>query len=424
MKSKLFATAAAFLLAATASAFSAERVKFEMWHGLTGDLGGVVDQVCKRFNDSQADYEIICTSQGSYDNALQNAIAAYRAKKNPTIVQIFDAGTLDLLLSEAYVPARKLMADNGYKINWEDYVPAISNYYANSKGELNSFPFNSSTAMMYWNKDAFAKIGKTEAPKTWEETFDSLKALKAAGYECPMAWNYDTWPIMEQFSAINNLPIATKGNGYQGLDAEFAVNKSKFVDNIKSLKKAYDDGLVKIKTPDTGATIVQAFSNADCQVMLSSIADHGTVGKTQKPDMKWDVAMLPTLAGVERHNSLVGGASLWALQGKTEAEYKGAAAFFNFIAQPDSALFWSTNTGYIPVTKSGFEFMKSQGFYDKAPYKGRELAIASLNASPVNENTDIFANKVSVDDGINAAVERSNAVLRKFEKTYAGKMLP
>ena len=442
MKSKFLMTVAALMVATTVQA--ADRVKFEMWHGLTGDLGGVVDQVCKRFNDSQSDYEIICTSQGSYDNALQNAIAAYRAKKNPTIVQIFDAGTLDLLLSEAYVPARKLMADNGYKINWDDYIPAISNYFANSKGELNSFPFNSSTAMMYWNKDAFAKIGKTEAPKTWEETFDSLKALKAAGYECPMAWNYDTWPIMEQFSAINNIPIATKGNGYQGLDAEFIVNKGKFVDVIKSLKKGYDDGLVKIKTPDTGATIVQAFANGDCQVMLSSIADHGTVGKTQKPDMKWDVAMLPTLAGVERHNSLVGGASLWALQGKTDAEYKGAAAFFNFIAQPDSALFWSTNTGYIPVTKSGFDFMKSQGFYDKAPYKGRELAIASLNASPVNENTrgirlggfvqirkemrdaltDIFANKVSVEDGINSAVERSNAVLRKFEKTYAGKMLP
>jgi len=442
MKSKYLLSVAALLISVTAHA--AERVKFEMWHGLTGDLGGVVDQVCKRFNDSQSDYEIICTSQGSYDNALQNAIAAYRAKKNPTIVQIFDAGTLDLLLSEAYIPARKLMADNGYKINWDDYIPAISNYYANSKGELNSFPFNSSTAMMYWNKDAFAKIGKMEAPKTWEETFDSLKALKAAGYECPMAWNYDTWPIMEQFSAINNIPVATKGNGYQGLDAEFAVNKGKFVDVIKSLKKAYDDGLVKIKTPDTGATIVQAFANADCQVMLSSIADHGTVGKTQKPDMKWDVAMLPTLAGVERHNSLVGGASLWALQGKSDADYKGAAAFFNFIAQPESALFWSTNTGYIPVTKSGFEFMKTQGFYDKAPYKGRELAIASLNASPVNENTrgirlggfvqirkemrdaltDIFANKVSVEDGINSAVERSNAVLRKFEKTYAGKMLP
>ena len=444
MKMFKWALAASMAMAGAHVAQAQERTKFEFWHGLSGDLGEAVGEVCKRFNDSQKDFEITCTSQGSYDAALQNAIASYRAKKNPTIVQIFDAGTLDLMLSEAFVPARKLMDENGYKIDWNDYIPSISNYYANSKGELYSFPFNSSTALLYWNKDAFAKIGKTEAPKTWEETAEALTALKAAGYDCGMAWNYDTWPVMEQFSAIHNLPVATKGNGYQGLDAELAVNKTKFVDVIKLLKKAYDDGAVKIKVPETGATIVQAFANGDCQMMLSSVADHGTIGKTQKPGLNWDVAFLPVFAGTDRHNSLVGGASLWALQGKSAAEYKGAAAFFDFIAKPESALFWSTRTGYIPVTKSGFEYMKAQGFYDKAPYKGRELAIASLTASPVTELTrgvrlggfvqirkemrdaltDVFANKVSVEAGINAAVERSNAVLRKFEKLYAGKPLP
>jgi len=444
MRAKLLITAAAALLAASTAAFSAERIKFEFWHGLTGDLGEAVGEVCKRFNDSQSDYEITCTSQGSYDNALQNAIAAYRAKKNPTIVQIFDVGTLDLLLSDAYVPAHKLMEDNGYKINWDDYIPAISNYYADSKGVLNSFPFNSSTAMFYWNKDAFAKIGKTEAPKTWEEAFDSFKALKAAGYECPMGWNYDPWATMEQFSAIHNIPVATKANGYQGLDAELVMSKGKFVQFVKDLKKAYDDGQVKIKTPATGETIVQAFANGNCQVILTSIGDHGTVGKTQKPDLHWDVAYLPVYAGTERKNSLVGGASLWALKGKSADEYKGAAAFFNFLAKPESALFWSTRTGYVPVTKSGFEFMKAQGFYNNAPYKGREVAIASLNASPVTELTrglrlgnmvqirketvdtltDIFANKVSVDEGLASLNDRANAILRKFEKTYAGVQLP
>ena len=424
--------------------YAADRVKFDFWHGLTGNLGEVVAEVCKRFNDSQSDYEIVCTSQGSYPNALQNAIAAYRAKKGPTIVQIFDAGTLDLMLSDAYIPARKLMEDNGYKINWDDYVPAIANYYADSKGVLNSFPFNSSTALLYWNKDAFAKIGKTEAPKTWEETFESLKALKAADYECPMGWENDTWQIMEQFSAIHALPIASQGNGYKGLNAELQFNKTKFMDYLKLFKKGYDDGLIKIKSPETGEDVDQAFANGNCQMMMESVADHGSIGKTQKPGMNWDVAMLPVMAGMERHNTFVGGASLWALQGKSSAEYKGAAAFFNFIAKPESALFWSTNTGYIPVTKSGFEFMKAQGFYDKAPYKGREIAIASLNASPVTEYTrgirlggytqvrkeirdaftEIFANKVSVDEGMNAAVERGNVVLRKFEKTYAGKAMP
>lgn len=444
MKHFLMATAAALMLAASGTAQAAERTKFDFWHGLTGDLGGVVDQVCKRFNDSQADYEVVCTSQGSYDAVLQNAIAAFRAKKAPAIVQIFDVGTLDLMLSEAYVPAGKLMEDNGYKINWGDYFSGIGNYYADSKGVLNSFPFNSSTAMLYWNKEAFAKIGKSEAPKTIEEFADAMKALKGAGYECPMAWDYYVWPAVEQFSAIHNIPVATKNNGYDGLDAELVINKTKFVDFIKLLKASYDAGELKIKSPATGQTLVQSFSAGDCQMMFSSIGDHGTVTKTGKPGLSWDVALLPVYAGTQRKNSLVGGASLWVLQGHTPAEYKGSAAFLNFLATPESALFWSTNTGYIPVTKSGFDFMKAQGFYDKSPFKGREMAIASLTASDVvplsrgvrlggfvqirkeitDSLQDIFAGKVSVQDGINAAVERSNVVLRRFEKTYAGKKLP
>ena len=435
------ATALALLFSGAAQA--QQRIKIELWQGLTGDLGGAVEEVCQRFNDSQKEFEISCPTQGSYDAAVQNAIAAFRAKKQPTIVQVFDAGTLDLMLSDAFVPARRLMDENGYKIDWANYFPGISNYYASSKGELYSFPFNSSTALFYWNKDAFAKIGKTEAPKTWQDVEASARAMKAAGYECPMAINFDTWTLMEQFSAIHGQPIATKDNGYGGLDAQLTVNKTKFVDYIKFMKKGFDEGLFKIKLPETGANIVQAFASGDCQMMMTSVADHGTVGKTAKPGMNWSVAMLPVMEGTKRLNSLVGGASLWVLAGKSKDEYRAAAAFLNFIAKPESELFWSTRTGYIPVTKTGFQHLKEQGFYEKPQYKGRELALESLTASEVtplsrgirlggfiqirkemrDALSDIFAGKTSVEEGINSAVERSNTVLRRFEKTYAGKQL-
>jgi sn-glycerol 3-phosphate transport system substrate-binding protein len=306
-----------------------------------------------------------------------------------------------------------------------------------------SLPFNNSTAMLYWNKGAFAKIGKTEAPKTWEEAFADMRALKAAGYECPMAWNNDTWQSIEQFTAVHGLPVASKDNGFGGLDAEVTVNKEpKFVQYVKDLKKAYDDGALKIKVPETGATIVQAFASGDCQMMMTSIADHGTVGKTAKPDMQWDVAMLPVYEGTKRHNSFIGGASLWVLNGRSPAEYKGAAAFLAFLAKPESALFWSTNTGYVPVTKSGFDYMNAQGFYNQPQFKGREKAIASLTVGPIDAIkgirlggfvtirkefrdalTDVMAGK-DIQASLDAAAERSNAVLRKFEKTYAGQKLP
>ncbi len=115
MKRNLLLTAAlASALAGLASAPASAATKFDFWFGNSGDIAKVVQHVCDNFNNSQADYEIVCTSQGSYDAALQNTIAAYRASKSPTIVQVFDIGTLTMLLSDAFVPANKLMADNGY----------------------------------------------------------------------------------------------------------------------------------------------------------------------------------------------------------------------------------------------------------------------------------------------------------------------
>ncbi len=458
MKLRNLAAAAVLLLSTAVSAHAADKIKIEMWHGLSGDLGDAVGEVCSRFNASQNDFEIACTSQGSYDAALQNTIAAYRAGKAPTIVQVFDAGTLDMMLSNAFVPAHDLMSKNGYTIDWSKYVSSISDYYANSKGELYSFPFNSSSALFYWNKDAFAKIGMTEAPKTWEEVQTAAEKMKAAGIDCPLALNDDTWALMEQFDAIHSQPTATLDNGYGGLGAEMQINKNKFVDYATYLKTNLDRGLFKLRLPAGGSTIVQSFAKGECMMMMTSVADHGTVGRTQVEGLHFGTAMLPVYAGTKRLNSLVGGASLWTLKGHSDAEYKAAAAFLNFIGQPESELFWSTRTGYIPVTKTGFAFLESKGFYKDPKYAGREIALASLTASPVDphfsrgnrlggfvqirkeirdalnniyNNTDVAkaadpakATRALVQSELDNAVARSNDILRRFEKTYAGRQLP
>jgi len=447
--SSLFSTVSAALigLAISATGAMAEKTKIDFWFGNSGDIAKRVLEVCDHFNKSQDDFEVVCTSQNGYAAALQNTIAAFRAGKQPTLVQIFDVGTLDLMLSNAYVPAYKLMADNGYSIDWKNYLSGVRSYYATSKGDMMSFPFNSSTALLYWNKDAFAKIGKSAAPATWEEAEADMKALKDAGYDCPMAIDItsnESWQLLEQFSAIHNQPIATRNNGYDGLDAELTFNKTKFVQYVTDLKRWYDAGLIKLKSEKAGEDYVTAFAAGKCQMTLTSVGDHGTITRTASPDMHWDVAMLPVYAGTERKNSLVGGASLWTLAGHSPAEYKAAAAFLNFIGQPEQALFWSTVTGYIPVTKTGYEYMKSNGFYDKAPGKGREVAIASLTASeptPItrgirlggflqirnevgNALQAIFANQASVQAGLDDAVARGNAILRRFEATYKGATLP
>ncbi len=444
MKSNWLLSAA---LAATALTFvaspAAAATKFEFWYGLSGDLSERIQDMCKTFNASQSDYEIVCVSQDNYDNNLQNTIAAFRANKQPTVTQIFDAGTLDLMLSDAYVPVRQLMDENGYKIDWSNYFSGIASYYSTSEGELLSMPFNSSTAVIYFNTDALAKVGFEGTPTTWTQVEDIARKMKAAGYDCPVAFDPSgAWQWFEQFEAIHNQPIASLGNGFGGLNAEMAVSKGKFVDQLTWIKKMYDEGLFVHKSKDAGETANDAFVNGKCQITSSSIADHGTFGKQAKEGVHWTVAMLPMLEGFERTNSFVGGASLWTLKGKSAEEYKGAAAFYNFLAQPEQAEWWSTVTGYIPVTNSGFEAMKAKGFYDAAPYKGRELAIESLT-KPAGENTrgirlggyasiraemvktiqSVLFNNVPVPQALADFDAKGNEILRRFEATYAGKSL-
>lgn len=439
---------AALTIGATALAAApalAAPTKFEFWYGLSGDLSDRVQEMCSDFNKSQPDYEIVCVSQDDYDTNLQNTIAAYRANKQPTIAQIHDAGTLDLMLSGAYLPVGQLMKDNGYNIDWSNYFSGIASYFSTSKGELLSMPFNSSTAVIYYNTDALAKIGQP-VPQTWEDVEKAARAMKAAGYDCPVAFDPTggVWQWFEQFSAIHNQPIATEGNGYGGLDAELVFNKGKFVDQLTWIKKMYDEGLFVNKSKAAGETANDAFEHGHCQITSSSVADHGTFSKLADPSVHWTNTMLPVWAGTERHNSLVGGASLWTLKGKSPEEYKGAAAFYAFLATPKQAEWWSTVTGYIPVTNTGFEAMKAKGFYSAAPYKGRELAIQSLTFTPPNENTrgirlgnyvqirkevgdaiaSVLFDNVPPQQALDTAVEHGNAVLRKFEKTYQGVALP
>lgn len=445
MKRYSLLAAAASVIAMASGAHAQERTKFEFWYGLTGELGEVMAKQCQLFNESQDKYEAVCVGQGGYDKAEQNTIAAYRAKQHPTLVQIYDAGTVNFMLSGAIYPANKFAEDYKIDVDWDAYFPGIANYYATSTGEMWSFPYNSSTAVLYWNKDQWAKIGKTEAPKTWTEFAADLKALKEAGVECGFAFDFDTWMNLEQFSAINGLPIATLDNGYGGLGAEVEFHQTAFADHMKNFKDWMDAGYAQIQTSQVGKNLIQSFADGTCASTTSSIANHGVVGSTKTEGMNWDVAMLPVLEEGKRTNSIVGGASLWIMEGKTPEEYEATAAFVKYVTAPDTGeKYIAENTGYIPVTTAGFELLKSEGFYDQEGYAGRETAIESLTASDVTplsrgirlgnftsiraevraELEAAFTGQKDMETALSDAADRSNQILRRYEQTYRGADLP
>jgi sn-glycerol 3-phosphate transport system substrate-binding protein len=431
----LLATAA---LALSASAASAQ-TEIQWWHAMTGANNDVIVKLAEDFNASQKDYKVVPAYKGSYPDTLNAGIAAFRAGQAPHIMQVFEVGTATMMGAKGAIkPVQDLMREAGETFDPKSYLPAITGYYSTVKGEMLSFPFNSSSAVMWYNKDAFKKAGLNAdaPPKTWPELFDAAKKLRAAGWDkCGFSTAWITWLNIEQLGAWHNVPVGTKANGFDGFDTVFQINAPLFVRHLTNLVE-----LQKDKTFDfSGRTNTGEgrYTSGECPIMLTSSAFFGNVRANAKFD--WANAPMPyypDVAGAPQ-NSIIGGASLWVMGGKSAAEYKGVAKFFTFLSDVDRQVKLHTDSGYLPITKAAYAKVKESGFYKDRPFL--ETPLLQLNNKEPTDNSrgvrfgnlvqirDIWAEEIeaalngqkSPSAALDAANERGNAVLRQFERTAA-----
>jgi sn-glycerol 3-phosphate transport system substrate-binding protein len=409
----------------------------EFWHAMTGKNGEMVQAICDQFNASQKEYKVVPVYKGSYSDTMNAGIAAFRAGQPPAIIQVYEVGTATMMAAKnAIKPVYQLMAENNMKWDPKIYIPTIRSYYSTSDGRMLSMPFNSSTAVMYYNKDAFRKAGldPEKPPATWPEFFEVAKKLKASGMEGGFTTNWISWIQLENFSAWHNLPFGTRSNGFDGLDTKLVFNSPIHVRHFQNIYDLSKTGVFIYGGRENKANPL--FTSGRVGMHFESIGGYGNMKATCKFD--FGVARLPYYPDVPGapQNSIIGGASLWVFNGKSKAEYKAVAEFFNFISQPETQAFWHMNTGYLPITQAAYDLTKSKGYYKDNP--GLEVAIKQLlNKAPtansmgirfgnfniireIEDQTweDILAGKISVKDGLDKMVSEGNKTLREFEKLY------
>jgi sn-glycerol 3-phosphate transport system substrate-binding protein len=430
----LLAAGAAWVLSAgTASA----QIELQWWHAMTAVNSERVNKIAQDFNASQNEYKVTAVYKGGYAETLNAAIAAFRAGNAPHIVQVFEVGTATMMGAKGAVkPVYQLMAESGEKFDQAAYLPVVTGYYSTADGKMLSMPFNSSSAIMYFNHDLFKKAGLDAAanpPKTWPEVFEAAKKIRAAGANCGFTAGWITWTQIEQFSAMHNVPIGTKANGMAGLDTEFKINSPLHVKHIQNLVDAQKDNtfVYSGRTTEPEAK----FLAGECGMIQTSSSFYGNVKKNAK--FESSAGFLPYYPDVQGapQNSIIGGASLWVMNGKKPEEYKGIAKFFTYLSNTELQAELHKATGYMPITKAAYEAVKKSGFYDKDP--GLELPVKQINLKPPTENSrglrfgnlvqirDIwaeelegaFAGKQPAKQALDNAVSRGNAVLRQFERT-------
>jgi sn-glycerol 3-phosphate transport system substrate-binding protein len=425
------------LVAAAPAAFAAD---FEFWHGNTGGVATAIDAACAAFNASQSAHKVTCIGMGGYEEGMQKAIAAFRSGTHPVLIQFFDAGTLDLMLSGAVVPVSEIMPD----VDWADYIPGARSYYETSQGALFSQPYNASTLLFYTNRALLAQAGVTETPETWEEVIAAARALKAAGIDCPFVTDGHPWRLLEQFSARHGVPIATKANGYGGLDAEYVFNTGLVADHMANLAQWRAEGLVRLNEDTRAGNYTAAFNTGECAMMEASSGSYAAAFKALgATGTAFTGSMAPVYAGVERRNTLVGGASIWVMKGHDAAAYAGGRAFLDFLRAPEVQLAFVKATGYVPVTQTALDALAASPEADAAEFATAKVGIDSMN-QPGDENSrgirlgfyvqfrDIFIEETqkafngdqTMQVALDTAAARGNELLRRFEQTYDGVTLP
>ncbi|MEO5734415.1 MAG: sn-glycerol-3-phosphate ABC transporter substrate-binding protein UgpB [Rubrivivax sp.] len=433
MRSKVLALAAA-ALAAGLSLPAHAQTEIQWWHSMTGGLNDWVVDLANGFNESQKTYKVVPTYKGSYDDSMTAAIAAFRAGNAPHVLQVFEVGTATMMASKgAIIPVGKVLSDGGFKFDPKLYIPAVVGYYTAPNGQMLSFPFNSSTTILNYNKDLFKKAGldPNKPPSTWPELVSAAAKLKASGVSCPFTTSWQTWTQLESFSTWHNTLFATQNNGFGGLSARLAFNTPLHVRHIENLANMAKQGLFVYR--GRGNLGDAPFYSGECAMATASSSTYASIKKNAKFD--FGIAPLPYYPDVPGapQNTVIGGASLWVLSGKPAADYKGVAQFFNYLQNPEIQAKSHQRTGYLPITLAAFKVTEESGFYKQNPGtdtavnqmirkttdKSRGIRLGNfvqIRAIMEEELEQVWAGKKSAKEALDTAVKRGNEQLERFEK--------
>ena len=431
-RASVAALIAGFMLTAAPS-MAATQIDF--WHAFSGRLGELLQEQVDTFNASQADYEVLATNKGNYSETLNAGIAAFRAGEQPDILQVFEVGTATMMAATGAIkPVYEVMSEAGSKFDQSTYISAVKGYYTTTDGRMLSLPYNSSTPVIYVNRDAFKKAGLDPDMdlSTWPKVGTALDKLKAGGSECPLTTAWQSWVHLENLSAYHNTAFASKDNGFAGFDTELSFNGPVQVKHIQTFGNWAKEGkfIYGGRRNESGAR----FRAGECALYTESSA--GYAGVKKEATFEFNIRPLPYWDDVDGapQNTIIGGASLWVMAGQTPEEYKGVAKFLEFLSSSAIQAKWHQDTGYMPITITAYEQTKAEGFYESNP--GTDVAIIQMTSKEPTGNSKglrlgyfdqirgvideeleaVWAGDKSAEAALTTAVERGNQLLRRFEK--------
>ena len=410
-----------------ADASEVDKTTISFWHSMGGVNGQAIDTLVQKFNDEN-EYGITVEAeyQGSYDDALNKLKSAQIGNMGADLVQVYEIGTRFMIESGWIVPMQSM-------VNADEYDTSVleSNLaaYYTINDMLYSMPFNSSTPLMYYNKDMFDAAGITEIPDSLESIAQIGDKLLDSGAQEVMSLGIYGW-FFEQFIGKQGLEYANNGNGRTEAATAVAFDENGAAANIlNEWKNLYDLGYAPNvgKGGDAG---LADFSAGKSAITLGSTASLKQI--LQDVDGKFEVgtAYFPKVKSTDEGGVSIGGASLWALDNNDPKKLRATWEFVKFLISPESQAFWNAETGSFPVNVDAhdedvfkeniekypqFETAIDQ-LHDSAPqYAGALLSVFSEARAIVESEIESMLNgNETVDEAVDSMASQINDAIEEY----------
>jgi sn-glycerol 3-phosphate transport system substrate-binding protein len=412
--------------------------EIQLWHGFDGPLEKAFVNIVDDFNKLSGNYKIVPVKKGNYKEVVEKGLNAFKTKEHPHILQVYEVATLTMMhMPDVFVPVDKLMYTFHAQFDPDVYIDAVRDFYSTNDGKMLSFPWNVSTGVVFYNKEAFTKAGldPDKAPKTWEEMEEACKKLIKCGYE-----GFTTaWPAayhLEHFSCWHNLPLATLENGFGGLQTRFVFNSPERIFHVSKLVEWQKNRIFHYAGRFSNEP-ESLFATQKCAILMQ--------GANRLPLLKQQ-AQFPIGVGFmpywERfvkkpYNLNIGGASFWVMSGFSQEEYRGIVQFFEYLSSTEIQAFWHQTTGYLPITDAAYHLTKKKRFYENNP--AAEIAVLEVMGNKPTPHTrglrvgnyieirdmiidnleKAFHGDLPAKDALDKAVEEGDQMLKTFEKSQA-----
>jgi sn-glycerol 3-phosphate transport system substrate-binding protein len=403
------------LIAGTAYAQGKTELTFYYPIAVGGPLTKVIDNLVAGFEKENPNVKISAVYAGNYDDARIKALAAQKAGQPAQMSVLFSIDIYELLEQDLIVPFDDLATSAADKAWLKSFYPALM---ANGtyKGKVYGIPFQRSTIVMYWNKDAFKDAGldPEKPPTNWNE----MRTMAAKLVKKDAGGNVSRWGVMvpstgyaywmfQAFARENGQDLMNPEGNRTNFAHPDVVSALEYWVNLGRKDRVMPEGTVE------WGTLRQNFVEGKTAIMWHTTGNLTAVKDNAK--FPFGVAMLPAS---KQRGSPTGGGNWYIFKKSTPAERKAAFEFIKWVTAPERAAEWSIATGYVAVSPAAYETPKLKTYVSEFP----QAAVARDQLKFATPELSTFQTgrvRKALDDAIQAAITGSKSPAEALKAAQA-----